>query len=409
MMRRSMIAIVLGALATPAGALSPAEIDQVALRAHAGVRTVVHKLASDRLQGRDNNTQGSLDAQTWLIRKLRRLGSGLNTAASGDDAFKQPFVQGSQIGTNLVALIPGRDLASEYVIVGAHYDHLDSRSTPDGHCSAAGAPGGQICNGATDNAAGVAAVLAIGRAIRKLPTPPRRSVILALWDSEEDGLLGSFYYTHHPLVPLGATRGYVNFDIQGANLLPSLRNVSFALSAETGGSAFQALVDAAITPEGLGTHQLSYIFGQLRSDYANFVGAGVPTVFFSDSTGGCYHTVNDDVRIVDFRKLAVESHIAFRSTAALAESSPPPTFVPPNPALAVYTDALRIADVVQLGQADVAMFSSADQTAFATANAQLQALVAAGPGAFDGTSAGTLIGIAVQLVNLLTHVSCQQF
>src|SRR5262245_46725308 len=130
MMRRSMIAIVLGALATPAGALSPAEIDQVALRAHAGVRTVVHKLASDRLQGRDNNTQGSLDAQTWLIRKLRRLGSGLNTAASGDDAFKQPFVQGSQIGTNLVALIPGRDLASEYVIVGAHYDHLDSRSTP---------------------------------------------------------------------------------------------------------------------------------------------------------------------------------------------------------------------------------------------------------------------------------------
>src|SRR5262249_31953948 len=129
---RWMIAIMLGALATPSGALTPAEIDRTALRAHAGVRTVVRKLASDRLQGRDNDTQGSLDAQTWLIRKLRRLGSGLNTAASGDDTFKQPFVQSGQIGTNLLAVIPGRDLPTEYVVVGAHYDHLDSLSTPDG-------------------------------------------------------------------------------------------------------------------------------------------------------------------------------------------------------------------------------------------------------------------------------------
>ena len=62
-----------------------------------------------------------------------------------------------------------------------------------------------------------------------------------VWDREEDGLLGSAYYVNHPIVPLAKTVGYVNFDIQGANLLPSLRNVSFAVGAETGGPKFQSI------------------------------------------------------------------------------------------------------------------------------------------------------------------------
>src|SRR5438309_596742 len=175
-------------------------------------------------------------------------------------------------------------------MIGAHYDHLGTRSAADGSCHARGTPGGHVCNGATDNAAGVAATLAIGEALRSLPTPPRRSVILALWDAEEDGLLGSLYYVNNPVVPLANTVAYVNFDIQGANLLPSLRRTSFAVGPETGGAVLEDVLRAAVAAEGLGTRPLSYIFGQLRSDYANFVARQVPTVFFSDATGGCYHT-----------------------------------------------------------------------------------------------------------------------
>ena len=58
-----------------------------------------------------------------------------------------------------------------------------------------------ICNGATDNAAGAAAALEVGRALAAIPGGPHRSVIVAFWDREEDGLLGSQYYTQHPLVP----------------------------------------------------------------------------------------------------------------------------------------------------------------------------------------------------------------
>ena len=100
-------------------------------------------------------------------------------------------------GTNVVAVIPGTDLADEYVVVGAHYDHLgNSCRVPPG------SPTDTICNGATDNATGVAAVLPIARSIAAQPTKPRRSVVLALWDSEEDGLLGSLFYVQNPLVPL---------------------------------------------------------------------------------------------------------------------------------------------------------------------------------------------------------------
>ena len=207
-------------------------------------------------------------------------------------------------------------------------------------------------------------MLGIGRALTKLAQPPRRSVVLALWDAEEDGLLGSLYYVLHPLVPLAKTAAYVNFDIQGANLLPTLRRISFSVGAETGGSALGAFVAQAVAAEKLETLPVSFIFGQLRSDYANFVLRGrVPTVFFSDSTGGCYHTTGDTFDVVDTRKLAIQSRIGFRLTAALAETDAPPPFRDPNPALATYADAVNVNRVFSLSLPDQALFAPADQAA----------------------------------------------
>jgi len=330
--------------------------------------------------------------------------------ASGPDAYRQPFVQSGQIGTNLLAVIRGRELPNEYVIVGAHYDHLDSRSNAAGDCSSAGPTGGDVCNGATDNATGVAEVLGIARAIRRLPEPPRRSVVLALWDAEEDGLLGSLYYVNHPLVPLAQTTAYVNFDIQGANLLPSLRTTTFAVGSETGGAPLRAIVDAAVAAHTLSVRPFSFIFGQLRSDYANFGNAMVPTVFFSDSTGGCYHTTGDDARIVNFDKLFEQSQIAFRTVVALAETSTPPTFVPLNPLLATFEDAQSLDAVLNTGfPADLVYFSPADQAQITAYKMQLDQIVADGPAAFDGTDINTVLTAAGTLISLLTNTGCQAF
>ncbi len=352
-------------------------------------------LTDDALNGRDNNTAGSVAAQDYLIALLA--GSGALGLIDSDTDFKQPFPS----GTNILALIPGTDLANEYVMVGAHYDHL-SGCTPH-------QPGATICNGATDNATGVAAVLEIALKIKNGDVPPpRRSIVLAFWDREEDGLLGSNFYVANPVVPLANTVAYINFDIQGSNLLPSLRGTSFALGAETGGAAFVSAVQAAIDAQPLETQLLSSIFGQNRSDYINLINAGVPTVFFSDSTGPCYHTTGDDITVVDFQKLNQQINIASDLTTELASAALTPVFNGAAP-VATYSDAVALDAVLQIGLADLTRFTPGEQATFLAAAAAIGAIVADGSGNFDGGDITTLLVNAVSLVSLLTNGECDGF
>ncbi|MFK7977990.1 MAG: M28 family metallopeptidase [Halioglobus sp.] len=361
---------------------------------------VVHvdNLADDALSGRDNNTPGSIAAQNYLIDLLSGFGApGLNTTGSGDQAYKQTFTA----GTNILALIPGSDLANEYVIVGAHYDHLAG-------CTAH-SPGATICNGATDNATGVAAVLEIAWRIKAGEVPaPRRSIVLAFWDREEDGLLGSAFYTNNPLVPLANTVAYINFDIQGSNLLPSLRGSSFAIGAETGGAAMVAALQSAIASQPLQTQLVSSIFGQNRSDYINFINQGVPTVFFSDSTGPCYHTTGDDFSVVDFGKLYQQINIASALTTELASGALTPTFNGAAP-LASFEDALAIDAVLQLALTDLDRFTPGQQATVQAAAAAIAAIVADGSANFDGADINTLLVNSVTLVSLLASGECDGF
>ena len=76
------------------------------------------RLAGDETNGRQNDTAGSATARAYLIEQLRPIARGLNPAGTGDAAYTQAFSG----GTNVVAVIPGTDLADEYVVVGAHYD-----------------------------------------------------------------------------------------------------------------------------------------------------------------------------------------------------------------------------------------------------------------------------------------------
>jgi hypothetical protein len=396
----ALLAAILG-LATPPptarAELTADDIDAASALATSGLMSITERLAADDFGGRNNDSRTSPRVERYLLSRLRLVGEGIDPAGLGDDAYRQPFVQAGQSGTNLFALIPGRELPDEFVIVGAHYDHV-------GTCESS--PSGSICNGATDNATGVAAVLAIGRAISRLPEPPRRSVVLALWDAEEDGLLGSRYYVEHPLVPLESTVAYVNFDILGSDLLPSLADVSFAIGAETGGGDFADLVQWAIDQERLDTHRLSYIFGQLRSDYANFVAVEVPTVFFSDSTGACYHKTGDDVHRVDQSKLRQQSRIAFRIVGVLAEQPSRPHFTPPNPALATYEDAVAIAEVLEMGMRDLRVFPRDVRPDLLDIAVELEGIVADGPEAFDADSIQITIDTAASTIEALTELDC---
>ncbi|MEN6312257.1 MAG: M20/M25/M40 family metallo-hydrolase [Acidobacteriota bacterium] len=106
---------------------------------------------------------------------------------------------------NVLAKIPGTDpkLKNEYVIVGGHYDHLGIDQA------------GDVFNGADDNASGTAVVMEVARTMKLNRVAPKRTIVFALWAAEEEGLLGSKYYTENPVYPLDKTVAYINLDMEG--------------------------------------------------------------------------------------------------------------------------------------------------------------------------------------------------
>jgi hypothetical protein len=385
----------------PTDSAVPSTVDTVAAPEpnddETAYRDVVSMLADDALGGRDNGSDGSLMAQDELVALLQDFADPVVADATGSLGYRQVFDN----GTNLLAVIPGSDLADQYVIVGAHYDHLGS------DCDGVTADD-SICNGATDNATGVAAAIAIGRSIASDPTPPRRSVIIALWDREEDGLLGSAAYLADPVAPLDATVGYVNFDIQGTNISPALRDVTVMVGAETGGAPLVDAAQRAATASTLDTVALSLLFGQGRSDHANFVIAGVPSVFFTDATPPCYHTVDDEVSIVDFPKLVQQEATAEALTRDLMNTDDVPVLDAAAPP-AAYADAVAMLHIGSKAAADFGRFSDADRTAAEQFIVDLNTIVDGGPEAFDDAAVGVLLAGSITLVNAWESGECDGF
>jgi hypothetical protein len=355
---------------------------------------VVEALTDEAMQGRDNQTAGSVLAQDHLIDLLDDFAEPVTAGATGPMAFRRDFPE----GTNVLGLIPGGDRADEYVILGAHYDHLGT------DC---GGEAGSFCPGAADNAAGVAAVLEVGRALAGGDEPPSRSVILAFWDAEEDGLFGSQAYVSDPEVPLADTVAYLNWDIQGANLSPSTTDLTVMVGAETGGPDLVAAAEKATETSDLRTLSLSLLFGQGRSDHASFAAAGVPTVFFTDANSACYHTPQDAVAVVDFDKLEQQIRMGEALARDLVATDAVPSFVSDAPA-ATYADAVSMRDVLSQAQQDLDLFPGyrAEGEQFL---ADLETMVEAGPEAFDDAAVGTLLGGSVALVEALTTGECDGY
>ena len=226
---------------------------------------MVEALAGDEMEGRDNGSDGSTLAQDFLVDQLGQFTDPLD----GDslEGYGHTFA----LGTNLIGVIPGGDRAEEYVVLGAHYDHLGW-----GSCGT-DTPDDLVCNGAGDDASGVATVLEIGRSLAADPEPPPRTVVLALWDAEEDGLAGSAAYVDDPPVPLEDTVVYLNWDIQGSNLSPALADSTVMIGAETGGPNLIAAAQAATEDSSLQTLALSLGFGEWAHQRPRHLrGRGVP-------------------------------------------------------------------------------------------------------------------------------------
>lgn len=170
---------------------------------------------------------------------------------------------------NVVGILEGSDakLKNEWVMYTAHWDHLGRQKEVKDD---------QIFNGALDNASGVATILEIARAFRKLPTPPIRSVLFMAPTAEESGLLGAKYYALHPLYPLEKTLADINVDIASAwGKTKDIEDIS------DGNSTLDDLLRDAATRHGrvLVPNSQPERGSFYRADHFEFSKLGVPSLY----------------------------------------------------------------------------------------------------------------------------------
>jgi hypothetical protein len=251
---------------------------------------------------------------------------------------------------SVIAKIEGSDpnLKSEAVIISAHYDHN-------------GVDGAQIFNGADDNASGAVAVLDIAEAYvtaAQQGRRPRRTIIFAIWGSEErccGPLLGSWAWVEHPLWPLQKTVAVLNMDMIGrSEEVP-----------EAGGPRFKGLRAQTAASNANSVHVMGYSFSPalaailreanrefdltLRMDYDNnasnllrrsdqwpFLQRGVPAVFLHTGLHPDYHTTADRPERIDFAKVERIARLVYQASWDLAQNESRPKMlkhreIPPPP------------------------------------------------------------------------------
>jgi len=251
------------------------------------IRDAVETLCSEACAGRRPGTRGSAAARAFLHGAL---------AAMGLRPHEQPIPASG--GTNLLVKLPGR--IDRWVLAGAHYDHL-------GHA------GHGTFHGADDNAAAVAILLELARALAQRPADGR-GVLLAFFDAEEPPHflgpgMGSEHWARHPDLPLEQLDLMVCMDLVGHALGPSgappqLRQLLFALGAERSeGTA--ARVDALREAEaGVTVRRLDAEVIPPLSDYWAFWQRRVPFVFLTCGRWRHYHTPEDTPDKLDYPKVA---------------------------------------------------------------------------------------------------------
>jgi hypothetical protein len=250
------------------------------------VRRDITYLASDALEGRGTGTPGNDSAAAYLARRYQGLGlrplTQRFTARSEALAHAgQPFEFPAQ---NVVVEIAGTDprLAGQWVVVGAHYDHLGRSS--EGALDPERV--GEIHHGADDNASGTAAVLELARLFARHPA--RRGVIFVNFSGEELGLLGSEYFVAHPPIPLDSVQAMINFDMIGR-----LRQEKLIVYGIASAAPLKPLLDSlnALETPPFALTAIGDGFGP--SDQSSFYEHHVPVLHFFTDLHDDYHKVTD--------------------------------------------------------------------------------------------------------------------
>ena len=314
-------------------------------------------LASDALEGRATPSKGLDIAAEYIAAEFRR--AGLEPA--GDDEYFQtadfksvlslllaggpaqnslarrlaPVARQPVKLRNVIGVLRGSDpaLKDTYLALTAHYDHLGVGG---------GGEGGQIFNGANDDASGTSSVIEIAKALAALPQRPRRSIVFMMLFGEELGVLGSRYYCQHPVFPLARTVADINLeqlgrtdDNEGPRLLQfnltgfDYTDIAAFLSKAGGETGIKVVKD--------GRNSDSFFS---RSDNTAFAEAGVPSTTLSVSyIYPDYHRPGDKWPKLDYDNMARVDGAVALGVFRMADSAEAPQWNKANRKTARYVKA----------------------------------------------------------------------
>ncbi len=248
-------------------------------------------LAADSMYGRRAGSEYERDAAEYIRARFVDLGLDPGPAAYMQ-TFDIPFAVGGEIGLssqNVVGVLPGQgSLAGQWVVLGAHYDHVGFLQDSSGVT---------VYNGADDNASGTALMMEVSRVLSEYAASDdavgldRRSIMFHAYGSEEVGLVGSTYFCGHPTVSMDSVTAMVNLDMVGR-----LRDATLGLIGLESSALWMDLISDA-NKEFL---QLVSVEGLMdRSDQYCFFRNSKPVLFLHTGLHNEYHTPQDDVGLIN--------------------------------------------------------------------------------------------------------------
>lgn len=257
---------------------------------NAGIPVIhIKREVANDLLAHDNTSIEVLEDN--ILDKRSPWGMNLSTEVSGSADVHLVKVRAQ----NVIGMIKGCDplLQNEYVVIGAHYDHLGM-----------GGPGSgsrmpdtlKVHNGADDNASGVAALLELAQYLNSHRKEMKRSVILVAFSAEEMGLLGSRHFATHPPVPKSQIKAMINMDMVGR-----LKEKEGVLLIGGTGTAVEneSILNTIGTDREFSVRYSSEGYG--ASDHAAFYAEDIPVFFFTTSAHEDYHTPFDDIDKINYQ------------------------------------------------------------------------------------------------------------
>jgi aminopeptidase YwaD len=246
----------------------------------------VSYLASEELEGRGLGTEGKDLAKTYIKSQFEAAG----LIAMGE-SYAQDFPLKMSMAwvkaTNIVGMVEGTDpqLKNEYIVIGAHYDHMGYELKKDQKI---------IYPGADDNASGVAAVIELAKHFNKPENKPKRSIIFIAFDAEESGLLGSKHYVKTIDEELRKNiKVMFSFDMVG------MLEANKGLDLKGMGTLSSGVVTAERHAQGISLLNLSANI-ESRTDTEPFGDAGIPAIHVFTGLKSPYHKPEDKADLLDY-------------------------------------------------------------------------------------------------------------